>query len=97
MVPIGTDGTGEGYYSVWRNWPSGPPYEYRVEVTSFVMPDGTVVPCQSWLNYDADLGNILTDKFSDIWKNKKCLELRGMTDEEALICPFRNKSGVSSK
>ena len=62
-----------------------------------IAPDGTVVPCQSWLNSDADLGNILTDKFSDIWKNKKCLELRAMSDEEALSCPFRMKSGVNGK
>jgi len=61
-----------------------------------IAPDGTVVPCQSWLNSDADLGNILTDKFSDIWKNQKCLELRNMTDEEALNCPFR-KSEVNGK
>ncbi len=58
-----------------------------------IAPDGAVVPCQSWLNSDADLGNILTDKFSDIWKNKKCIELRKMTDEEALSCPFRAKRG----
>ena len=62
-----------------------------------IAPDGTVVPCQSWLNSDADLGNILTDKFSDIWKNKKCLELRNMTDEEALNCPFRMKCEVNGK
>ena len=62
-----------------------------------VAPDGTVVPCQSWLNSDAGLGNILTDKFSDIWKNQKCLELRQMTEEEALVCPFRMKSGVNGK
>ena len=62
-----------------------------------IAPDGTVVPCQSWLNSDANLGNILTDKFSDIWKNKKCLELRAMSDEEALSCPFRMKSGVNGK
>lgn len=61
-----------------------------------IAPDGTVVPCQSWLNTDADLGNILKDKFSDIWKNKKCIELRKMPDEEALACPFR-KSGVNDK
>ncbi len=58
-----------------------------------IAPDGAVVPCQSWLNSDADLGNILTDNFSDIWKNKKCIELRKMTDEEALSCPFRAKRG----
>ena len=61
-----------------------------------IAPDGTVVPCQSWLNSDADLGNILTDRFSDIWKNKKCLDLRNMTEEEALNCPFR-KSEVDGK
>lgn len=62
-----------------------------------IAPDGTVVPCQSWLNYDADLGNILTDKFSDIWKKPRCVELRKMTDDEALSCPFRTKSGVNVK
>lgn len=62
-----------------------------------IAPDGTVVPCQSWLDSDADLGNILTDKFSNIWKNPKCIELRKMTDEEALCCPFRMKSGVNGK
>ena len=61
-----------------------------------IAPDGIVVPCQSWLNSNADLGNILTDKFSDIWKNKKCLELRNMTEEDALNCPFR-KSEVNGK
>ena len=61
-----------------------------------VAPDGTVVPCQSWLNSEANLGNILKDKFSDIWKNKKCVELRNMTEEEALNCPFR-KSEVMGK
>ena len=61
-----------------------------------IAPDGTVVPCQSWLNSDADLGNILTDKFSEIKKKKKCLELRNMTEEEALNCPFR-KSEVNGK
>jgi len=54
-----------------------------------VAPDGTVVPCQSWLSSDAGLGNILTDSFKSIWKNKKCLELRAMTEDEALRCPFR--------
>lgn len=62
-----------------------------------VAPDGAVVPCQSWLGSDSDLGNILTDKFSDIWENKKCLELRNMSEDEALTCPFRMKSGVNGK
>lgn len=62
-----------------------------------IAPDGTVVPCQSWLNGDSSLGNILTDSFSDIWKNKKCLELRKMTEEEALNCPFRMQGEVKGK
>ncbi len=56
-----------------------------------VCPDGTVVLCQSWLGNDAGLGNILTDDFITIWKNKKCVELRNMTDEEAVLCPFRER------
>lgn len=55
-----------------------------------IAPDGSVVPCQSWLGSDAVLGNILTDKFSKIWKHKKCVELRRMTEDEALCCPFRH-------
>ncbi|MCM1270280.1 MAG: radical SAM protein [Ruminococcus flavefaciens] len=54
-----------------------------------IAPDGTVIPCQSWLGSDASLGNILTDKFSNIWENEKCLKLRKMTDSQALCCPFR--------
>lgn len=55
-----------------------------------IAPDGSVVPCQSWLGSDAVLGNILTEKFSKIWKHKKCVELRRMTEDEALSCPFRH-------
>ncbi len=55
-----------------------------------IAPDGTVVPCQSWLGSDSGLGNILSDSFKCIWKNQKCLELRNMTDDEALSCPFRD-------
>ena len=54
-----------------------------------IAPDGAVVPCQSWLGTDAELGNILTDNFKKIWKHKKCVELRKMTEDEALACPFR--------
>ena len=56
-----------------------------------IAPDGTVVPCQSWLGSDASLGNILTDPFKKIWKHPLALKLRRMTEEEALHCPFRAK------
>ena len=59
-----------------------------------IAPDGTVVPCQSWLDKNASLGNILTDSFSDIWNHKKCVSLRKMSDGEALSCPFRKSAEV---
>ncbi|MBQ7320141.1 MAG: radical SAM protein [Clostridia bacterium] len=60
-----------------------------------IAPDGTVVPCQSWLGTDAGLGNILNDEFERIWSHPRCLELRGMSEEQALHCPFRaqNRKG----
>ncbi|MBQ8404198.1 MAG: radical SAM protein [Clostridia bacterium] len=58
-----------------------------------VAPDGTVVPCQSWLAEGAGLGNILTDPFARIWKHKTALALRKMSEEEALSCPFRTGLG----
>lgn len=58
-----------------------------------IAPDGTVVPCQSWLGSDAGLGNILTDPFKKIWKNPMAVKLRRMTEEQALSCPFRAKKG----
>ena len=54
-----------------------------------IAPDGSVIPCQSWLSADASLGNILTDSFKDIWENERCKNLRKMTDIEARCCPFR--------
>lgn len=62
-----------------------------------VAPDGTVVPCQSWLGTDASLGNILTDRFKDIWEHPKCKALRAMTEEQALGCPFRTEKGGCGK
>ena len=40
-----------------------------------VAPDGSVVPCQSWLS-DKPLGNMLTDKWNKIWKSARCKEIR---------------------
>lgn len=62
-----------------------------------VAPDGTVVPCQSWLGSDAALGNILTDSFKGIWNHPKCKVLRNMSEEAALRCPFRNGEGGAVK
>ena len=57
-----------------------------------IAPDGTVIPCQSWLKSGSGLGNILSDKWKTIWRASACEELRKMTDEEALGCPFRREA-----
>jgi MoaA/NifB/PqqE/SkfB family radical SAM enzyme len=56
-----------------------------------IAPDGTVVPCQSWLSAGAGMGNILTDSFNKIWNHKTAVSLRSMSEDEALACPFRNR------
>lgn len=58
-----------------------------------IAPDGTVVPCQSWLGTDAALGNILTDPFPKIWKYPLAVRLRKMSQAQALTCPFRAQKG----
>ena len=58
-----------------------------------IAPDGTVVPCQSWLGADASLGNILTDPFKKIWNHPMCKSLRNLSEEQALACPFRARKG----
>ena len=91
-------------YSDKFDWPDLSAPEGDAEVFCYglkdqigVLCDGTVVPCQSWLNADAGLGNILKDRFCDIWENAKCVELRNMTEEQALNCPFRSGKEVDGK
>ncbi len=56
-----------------------------------IAPDGSVIPCQSWLSADGSLGNILTDSWEAIWENEKSRSLRGMSEMEAQCCPFRKR------
>lgn len=58
-----------------------------------IAPDGTVVPCQSWLGMNAALGNILKDPFGKIWKHPMAVRLRKMSERQALQCPFRAQKG----
>lgn len=58
-----------------------------------IAPDGTVVPCQSWLGADAGLGNILTVSFKRIWGHPMCKNLRNMSEAQTLSCPFRARKG----
>ena len=59
-----------------------------------ITPDGTVVPCQSWLGTHGGLGHILQDDWKQIWNHPICKKLRSMTDEEAHSCPFRQRGEV---
>jgi radical SAM protein with 4Fe4S-binding SPASM domain len=55
-----------------------------------VEPDGSVIPCQSW--FKDRLGNILTDKWKDIWEHPVARRFRDkeyMKDrKECLECEF---------
>ena len=62
-----------------------------------IAPDGSVVPCQSWLGADASLGNILTEPFKKIWNHPHCRQLRNMSEAQALRCPFRDGKGGGAK
>lgn len=54
-----------------------------------IAPDGNVVPCQSWLNNDANLGNMLKDTWKSIWNNPKCIKIRRNSSKELKKCPLR--------
>jgi radical SAM protein with 4Fe4S-binding SPASM domain len=58
-----------------------------------VAPDGTVVPCQSWLD-GKGLGNLLTENWSKIWKSKDCLLIRRETAKSQQVCPLNEKAGT---
>ena len=62
-----------------------------------IAPDGAVIPCQSWLDSNSELGSILTTDFKNIWNNPKCVGLRSMTENEATDCPFRKQGGKSDE
>ena len=41
-----------------------------------ISPDGNVMPCQSWLEAESSLGNILEVKWEKIWNSNKCKNIR---------------------
>lgn len=59
-----------------------------------IAPDGTVVPCQSWLGGTA-LGNMLTDEWETIWNGERCREIRDESAKMEKICQLRrgNRGG----
>lgn len=54
-----------------------------------ITPDGEVVPCQSWLEKGASLGNMLTTKWDRIWNNPKCLKRRIYSTKSTGQCPLK--------
>lgn len=53
-----------------------------------IAPDGTVVPCQSWLGGTA-LGNILTDDWPAIWDGEACRAIRAESAKMEHICQLQ--------
>ena len=51
-----------------------------------VAPDGTVLPCQSWLREGAGLGNILHDPWHKIWNVPTCRRVREERAKMEHIC-----------
>jgi len=55
-----------------------------------IAPDGTVLPCQSWL-FEDGLGNLLTDDFKKIWESKKCKKRRKISSKSERKCPLKEE------
>ena len=53
-----------------------------------VTPDGTVVPCQSWLG-GVTLGNVLTDPWEKIWTNPQCAAIRAESAKMEHLCQLQ--------
>ncbi|MDR2201927.1 MAG: radical SAM protein [Clostridiales bacterium] len=51
-----------------------------------VAPDGTVVPCQSYLSGDIKLGNMLTDEWRGIWKHRSAVAIRALRESRLKEC-----------
>lgn len=56
-----------------------------------IAPDGEVVPCQSWLGKEAGLGNMLTNKWEDIWDSDKCKKRRIYSARTLGKCPLKER------
>ncbi|NLU23378.1 MAG: radical SAM protein [Clostridiales bacterium] len=50
-----------------------------------VAPDGTVVPCQSWLG-GVTLGQMLSDDWQHIWESQACRSIRAKSAKMEHIC-----------
>jgi radical SAM protein with 4Fe4S-binding SPASM domain len=58
-----------------------------------VAPDGTVVPCQSWLSGEG-LGNLLETSWSRIWNSRQCREIRKVTAKKQQLCQLSEAASL---
>ena len=56
-----------------------------------IAPNGDAIPCQSWLDEEFGLGNMLTDAWKKIWNNPIAKNIRKMDEADSLSCPFRKR------
>lgn len=54
-----------------------------------IAPNGDVVPCQSWLDTNSSLGNMLKDPWKKIWNAPLCLNTREFASRMEFKCPLR--------
>lgn len=55
-------------------------------------PDGTVLPCQSWLE-GPGLGKLLQDEWADIWDSEACRRIRAGSAKMEHICQLQREGG----
>lgn len=55
-----------------------------------IAPNGDVVPCQSWLDENSTLGNMLTDSWKKIWNSPMSLSTREFASKLEYRCPLRD-------
>ena len=55
-----------------------------------IAPDGSVIPCQSWL-LNNSLGNILRLPWKKIWESDACKKIRTNSANMDYTCPLRSK------
>ena len=56
-----------------------------------VTPDGKVVPCQSWLS-GQPLGDLLTERWEDIWDSPRCAAIRAKSAKMEQLCQLRESN-----
>ena len=55
-----------------------------------VAPDGSVIPCQSWLSGES-FGKMQRDPWKKIWDHRECKKQRKQSAGRKLVCPLRER------